>query len=164
MPETIRGAVLALDARRPGDRRRGDRRRLSRRLVTRTRRNTIFRRDGRDARGPAPAAAAGAVYLAVRAARAAHQAAAACGRRSTSCSTGRGGASRRRSTELWGDFHQYGANVALPDDGPVTITVQVGPPAYARHGDMLNSLRQPGDGDAAGARARPGALAFDASP
>jgi hypothetical protein len=46
-------------------------------------------------------------------------------------------------TELWGDFHQYGANVALPPDGPAKVTVTASPPAYARHGDMLGVFVEP---------------------
>ena len=65
--------------------------------------------------------------------------------------------------ELWGDFHQYGANVALPDDGPLTITVRASPPAYARHGDMLTHFVSPVTVTLA-ARVQQGSLRFDAHP
>jgi hypothetical protein len=65
--------------------------------------------------------------------------------------------------ELWGDFHQYGANVALPGDGPVRITVQVSSPAVARHGDMLNVFVAPATATLEG-HVRDGALVFDARP
>ncbi len=65
--------------------------------------------------------------------------------------------------ELWGDFHQYGANVALPDDGPVTITVRASPPAYARHGDMLTHFVSPVTVTLT-ARVQQGGLRFDAHP
>ncbi len=65
--------------------------------------------------------------------------------------------------ELWGDFHQYGANVALPEDGPVTITVRASPPAYARHGDMLTHFVSPVTVTLA-ARVQQGGLRFDAHP
>lgn len=65
--------------------------------------------------------------------------------------------------ELWGDFHQYGANVALPPDGPVTVTVHVSPPAYARHGDMLTVFVTPVTATLAG-HVRDGVLTFDAKP
>ncbi len=66
--------------------------------------------------------------------------------------------------ELWGDFHQYGANVALPKgDGPVTVTVRASSPAYARHGDMLNVFVTPATATLQG-HVRGGALTFDASP
>src|SRR5437870_2510782 len=65
--------------------------------------------------------------------------------------------------ELWGDFHQYGANVTLPDDGPLTITVRASPPAYARHGDMLTHFVSPVTVTLA-ARVQQGSLRFDAHP
>jgi len=65
--------------------------------------------------------------------------------------------------ELWGDFHQYGANVALPGDGPLTITVHASAPAYARHGDMLTHFVTPVSATFA-ARVQEGALRFDAHP
>jgi hypothetical protein len=66
-------------------------------------------------------------------------------------------------SELWGDIDQYGANVSVPGDGPVTITVRVSPPAYARHGDMLNSFVVPATATIP-ARVHGHALAFDAQP
>ncbi len=66
-------------------------------------------------------------------------------------------------TELWGDFHQYGANVPLPADGPVTITVRASPPAYARHGDMLTHFVTPVTATIA-ARVQQRVLRFDAHP
>jgi hypothetical protein len=66
-------------------------------------------------------------------------------------------------TEVWGDFHQYGANVVVPADGPVTVTVRVSPPAYARHGDMLTHFVAPVTATMQG-HVRQGALAFDAKP
>jgi hypothetical protein len=76
-----------------------------------------------------------------------------------------GGGGRREVdlAELWGDFHQYGANVVPPPDGPVTITVRVSPPAYARHGDMLTHFVAPASATVKGV-VRQGALAFDARP
>jgi hypothetical protein len=68
-----------------------------------------------------------------------------------------------RLSELWGDFPQYGGNVGLPGDGPVTITVQVSAPAYARHGDMLNVFVTPATATLKG-QVRGGALVFDARP
>jgi hypothetical protein len=66
-------------------------------------------------------------------------------------------------SELWGDFHQYGANVSLPSDGPVTITVRASAPAYARHGDMLTHFVSPVTATIA-ARVQQGTLRFDAHP
>jgi hypothetical protein len=66
-------------------------------------------------------------------------------------------------TELWGDFHQYGANVTLPGDGPVTVTVRASPPAYARHGDMLTHFVSPVTVTLQG-HVRQGALHFDGKP
>jgi len=66
-------------------------------------------------------------------------------------------------TEVWGDFHQYGANVVLPPDGPMRLAVQVAPPAYARHGDMLTHFVTPASASFM-AHVRGGALAFDALP
>ncbi|MBI3767937.1 MAG: hypothetical protein HY271_05495 [Deltaproteobacteria bacterium] len=66
-------------------------------------------------------------------------------------------------SELWGDFHQYGANVALPGEGAVTITVHASPPAYARHGDMLTHFVTPVTATIA-AYVQQGALRFDAHP
>ncbi|MGH7805716.1 MAG: hypothetical protein ACREQJ_15315, partial [Candidatus Binatia bacterium] len=40
---------------------------------------------------------------------------------------------------LWGEFPLYGANVALPE-GQAAVEVEVAPPAYCRHGDMLASF------------------------
>ena len=76
---------------------------------------------------------------------------------------GQGGRIAAHLAELWGEIHQYGANVTLPDDGPVTITVTVSPPAYARHGDMLNSFVTPATATVQ-AHVRNHALAFDAKP
>ncbi|MCC6766226.1 MAG: hypothetical protein IT293_16320 [Deltaproteobacteria bacterium] len=56
---------------------------------------------------------------------------------------GQGTRIEARLAELWGDLHQYGANIALPADGAVTIMVRVAPPAYARHGDTLNVFVAP---------------------
>ncbi len=47
--------------------------------------------------------------------------------------------------ELWGDFHQYGADVTLPGDGPLGVTIHASAPAYARHGDMLTHFVRPVD-------------------
>jgi hypothetical protein len=66
-------------------------------------------------------------------------------------------------TELWGDFHQYGANVTLPADGPVTVTIRASPPAYARHGDMLTHFVSPVTVTLQG-RVQQGALHFDGKP
>ncbi len=69
-----------------------------------------------------------------------------------------------RLAELWGDYHQYGANVGLPaSEGPVTVTITVSPPAYARHGDMLTHFVAPATATLA-AHVRAGALLFDAKP
>ncbi len=65
--------------------------------------------------------------------------------------------------ELWGDFHQYGANVVLPGDGPLTITVRASPPAYARHGDMLTHFVSPVAATIP-AHVQQGGLRFDARP
>ncbi len=65
--------------------------------------------------------------------------------------------------ELWGDFHQYGANVPLPADGPLSITIQASAPAYARHGDMLTHFVAPVSATIA-ARVQQGTLRFDAHP
>jgi len=66
-------------------------------------------------------------------------------------------------TELWGDFHQYGANVALPGDGPLTVTIRASAPAYARHGDMLTHFVSPVTVTMQG-RVQQGALHFDGHP
>jgi hypothetical protein len=66
-------------------------------------------------------------------------------------------------TEAWGDFHQYGANIMLPPDGPVTITVRASAPAYARHGDMLTHFVTPVSATIRGS-IRDRALHFDARP
>ena len=76
---------------------------------------------------------------------------------------GDGGRTEVALDELWGDFHQYGANVALPGEGPVTITVYASAPAYARHGDMLTHFVKPVTATIA-ARVQEGALRFDARP
>ena len=69
-----------------------------------------------------------------------------------------------RLTELWGDFHQYGGNLQLPTgNGEVTVTVAVGPPAYARHGDMLKHYVEPASATLQG-HVRGGMLQFDAKP
>ena len=69
-----------------------------------------------------------------------------------------------RLAELWGDFHQYGANVGLPaPEGPVSVTITVSPPAYARHGDMLTHFVAPATATLQ-AHVRDGALLFDAKP
>ncbi|MCC6850580.1 MAG: hypothetical protein IT294_18990 [Deltaproteobacteria bacterium] len=76
---------------------------------------------------------------------------------------GQGARTATRLAELWGDVHQYGANVALPADGPVTVTVRIAPPAYARHGDMLAAFVAPATATFHG-QVRDRALAFDAKP
>ena len=43
---------------------------------------------------------------------------------------------------LWGEFPLYGANLALPA-GDVVFEVDVAPPAYCRHGDMLATFTKP---------------------
>ncbi|MBI4575039.1 MAG: hypothetical protein HY722_02115 [Planctomycetes bacterium] len=46
----------------------------------------------------------------------------------------------------WGDFECYGANLELPECSasvPWTLAVEVEPPAYCRHGDMLASFVRP---------------------
>ncbi len=66
--------------------------------------------------------------------------------------------------ELWGEFHQYGGNVAPPvAQGPVTVTIAVSPPAYARHGDMLTHFVKPATATLHG-EMRDGTLHFDARP
>lgn len=47
-----------------------------------------------------------------------------------------------RLAHVWGEFLQYGANLPLPE-GKFPIEVQVSPPAYCRHGDMLASFVAP---------------------
>ncbi len=122
---------------------------------------TIFVRTG-DALAAAPAPPAGAAYLAVvlRDRRTKRPLSAAA------VDVTLEGANGRIETplaELLGDIHQYGADVVLPPDGPVTITVHVAPPAYARHGDMLHSFVAPATATVQ-ARVRAGTLAFDAKP
>jgi hypothetical protein len=160
VPESIRGAVLATTRADQaiaaeeivGDYRVG--------LVSGPAR-TLFGRDG-DALHAEPAAAPGSVYVAaVIRERRTKRPLPAAGVAVTI--EGQGGRSENRLPERWGDFHQYGANVTLPGDGPVTITVQVSPPAYARHGDMLNLFVAPVTATLKG-QVRGGALAFDARP
>jgi hypothetical protein len=76
---------------------------------------------------------------------------------------GTGERMQRRLVELWGDFHQYGADIVLPDDGPVTVTVSISPPAYGRHGDMLARYVEPATVRLEGV-IRGGTLTFDAHP
>jgi len=76
---------------------------------------------------------------------------------------GAAGRAETELAELWGDFHQYGANLVLPGDGPATVTVRASPPAYARHGDMLAIFVEPVEA-AFEAQVRDGVLAFDALP
>jgi hypothetical protein len=160
MPESIRGAVLA-SARADqtiqaeeivGDYRVG---------VFSDAAQTIFQRTG-EALAAAPPAPTGAVYLAVvlREKRTKRPLSAAA---VDVVLEGQGRRVEAPLSELWGEIHQYGGNVALPDDGPVTITVKVGPPAYARHGDMLNSFITPATATVH-AHVRAHALAFDAKP
>jgi hypothetical protein len=160
MPESIRGAVLA-SARADqtiqaeeivGDYRVG---------VFSDAPQTIFARTG-ETLAAVPAAPEGAVYLAVvlREKRTKRPLSAAA---VDVVLEGQGRRVAAALPELWGDIHQYGANVALPDDGPVTITVTIGPPAYARHGDMLNSFIMPATATVHG-HVRAHALAFDAKP
>ena len=160
VPESIRGTVLAATRadqtiaaeELAGDYRVG--------LFT-DRAQTIFIRNG-EALAPAPAAPAGTVYLAavIREKRTKRPIAAAT---VDVTIEGQGRRVEAHLDELWGDIHQYGANVALPDDGPVTITVKVAPPAYARHGDMLNVFVMPATATLQ-AHVRDHALAFDAHP
>jgi len=121
----------------------------------------IFTRDG-GALSAAPAPPAGAIYVAVlvRERRTKRFLPAA-----TVTLVLEGGDGRREVglTELWGDFHQYGANLTPPPDGPVTITVHVSPPAYARHGDMLTHFVAPASATVHGV-VRQHTLAFDARP
>lgn len=160
MPESIRGAVLAST--------RADQTIQAEEIVGDYRvgvfadaPQTIFQRTGETLAATAPAPA-GAVYLAVvlREKRTKRPLSAAA---VDVVLEGQGRRVESALTELWGDIHQYGANVALPDDGPVTITVKVGPPAYARHGDMLNSFIAPATATLH-AHVRAHALAFDAKP
>jgi hypothetical protein len=160
VPETIRGTVLASD--------RADQAILAEEVVGEYRVGLvsgpgvpIFRRDG-EALVAEPVAAAGALYLGVvlRERRT---------KRPLPAATvdvvveGQGGSVAAPLRELWGDFHQYGANLVLPGDGPVTITVHASSPAYARHGDMLNVFVTPATATLKG-HVRGGALAFDARP
>jgi hypothetical protein len=160
VPETIRGAVLATDRTDQaiaaeeivGDYRVG--------LVTGPVRR-IFRRAG-ETLTEEPAAAAGGVYVGVviRERRTKRPLPA------TGVDVlveGQGGRVEAHLAELWGDFHQYGANLVLPADGPATITVRVSSPAYARHGDMLNVFVAPAIATLT-AHVRAGSLAFDARP
>ncbi len=121
----------------------------------------IFLRTG-ETLAPAPAAPPGTVYLAavVREKRTKRPIAAA---EVDVTIEGQGKRIEAHLAEVWGDIHQYGANVALPDDGPVTITVRVSPPAYARHGDMLNVFVTPATATLQ-AHVRAAVLAFDARP
>jgi hypothetical protein len=160
VPESIRGTVLATTRADQtiaaeeivGDYRIG---------VLTDRAQALFTRNG-EALVPAAAAPPGAVYLAavVREKRTKRPLAAA-GVEVTI--EGQGERVEAHLDELWGDIHQYGANVALPDDGPVTVTVRVAPPAYARHGDMLNVFVKPATATLP-AHVRDHALAFDARP
>lgn len=160
MPESIRGAVLAST--------RADQTIQAEEIVGDYRvgvfsdaPQAIFQRTG-ETLAAAPPAPAGAVYLAVvlREKRTKRPLSAAA---VDVVVEGQGRRIESVLPELWGDIHQYGANVALPDDGPVTITVKVGPPAYARHGDMLNSFITPATATVQ-AHVRAHALAFDAKP
>lgn len=121
----------------------------------------MLRREG-GALVPAPAAPPGAVYVAalVRERRTKRFLPAAT---VTLAVEGAGWRNEATLAELWGDFHQYGANVVLPGDGPVTLTVRVSPPAYDRHGDVLTRFVTPVSATLH-AEVRGGALAFDARP
>lgn len=160
MPESIRGAMLAA-ARADqtiaaedvvGDYRVG---------LFSTEAQPIFVRSG-ETLAPAPAPAPGAAYVgvALRERRTKRPLSAAD---VDVVIEGQGQRAEARLAELWGDIHQYGANVVLPPDGPVTITVRVAPPAYARHGDMLNSFVAPATATVR-AHVRDRQLAFDAKP
>jgi hypothetical protein len=161
VPEAIRGAVLAVD--------RADQAIAAEAVVGEYRLGVVsgpaqplFHREG-EALVADPGPAAGAVYLAavVREKRT---------KRPLPAATvdvvveGQGGRVESPLREVWGDFHQYGANVTLPSgDGPVTVTVRASSPAYARHGDMLNVFVSPATATLQG-HVRGGVLAFDASP
>ncbi len=160
MPESIRGVVLAAtraDQTIQAEELAGD----YRIGVFSEQAQPIFVRTG-EALAPAPSPAPGAVYLGVvlRERRTKRPLSAAD---VDVVLEGEGRRVESRLAELWGDIPQYGANIALPDDGPVTITIRVGPPAYARHGDMLNSFVAPATATVQ-ARVRDHALAFDAKP
>ncbi len=160
LPESIRGAVLATtttDQRIQAEAVVGD----YRVGVFSAQAQAIFTRSG-EALAPAPAAPAGAVYLAValRERRTKRPLSAADVHVAVE---GQGRRVETHLAELWGDIHQYGANVELPPDGPVTVTVQASPPAYARHGDMLNAFVAPVTATVTG-HVRDRALAFDAQP
>jgi hypothetical protein len=160
VPESIRGTVLATtraDQTIAAEEIAGD----YRIGVFTDRAQPLFVRNG-EALAPAPAAPADAVYVAavVREKRTKRPVAAAG---VDVAIEGQGRRVEAHLDELWGDIHQYGANVALPDDGPVTVTVTVTPPAYARHGDMLNVFVKPATATLH-AHVREHALAFDARP
>jgi len=160
IPESIRGVVLAVtrtDETVQAEEVAGD----YRIGVFAEAAQPIFVRSGATL-AAAPAAPAGAVYfgVALRERRTKRPLAAAA---VDVVLAGQGRRVEARLDELWGDFHQYGANVVPPEDGPVTITVRVEPPASARHGDMLNAFVMPATVTIA-AHVRGGALAFDAKP
>jgi hypothetical protein len=160
MPESIRGVVLATttaDQRIQSEEVVGD----YRVGVYSDRAQAIFTRSGETLAAEA-ASPAGAVYLAVvlRERRTKRPLSAA---EVDVVLEGQGRRVEAHLAELWGEIHQYGANVELPDDGPVTITVRVSPPAYARHGDMLNTFVAPVTATVQ-AHVRERALAFDAKP
>jgi hypothetical protein len=160
MPESIRGAMLATA--------RADQTIAAEEIVGDyrvglfcDRPQSIFVRNG-EALAAAPAAAAGTAYLgvALRERRTKRPLSAAD---VDVVVEGQGQRVEARLAEIWGDIHQYGANVALPPDGPVAITVRIAPPAYARHGDMLHSFVAPATATVQ-AHVRGGLVAFDAKP
>ena len=159
VPESIRGAVLATTRADQaigaeeivGDYRVG--------LVSGPAR-PIFRRDGGALRPETPGGGTVYVGAVVRERRTKRPLPAAD---VTLAIDGQGGRVETALPALWGDFPQYGANVTLPADGPVTMTVHVSSPAYARHGDMLNVFVAPATVTLKGT-VRDGALVFDARP
>jgi hypothetical protein len=160
VPEAIRGEVLASD--------RADQTIAAEEIVGEYRigvvsgpARQILRRDG-VALVAEPAAPAGAVYVGavVREKRTKRPLPAAG---VVLVVEGQGGRVEAPLAELWGDFPQYGANLVLPGEGSVTVTVRMSPPAYARHGDMLNAFIKPATATLP-AHVRDKALAFDAHP
>ena len=45
--------------------------------------------------------------------------------------------------ELWGEFPHYGNNLSLPQEGEISLTVSIAPPAYSRHADMISHFMAP---------------------
>ncbi len=160
LPDEIRGAVLATT--------RADQAIAAEEIVGDYRvgvasgpARAIFRREA-GSLVPAPAAPAGAVYVAalIRERRTKRFLPAAAVTLAIESASGR---SETPLSELWGDFHQYGANVVLPSDGPVTLSVRAAPPAYDRHSDMLSRFVTPVSATLKG-QVRDGTLTFDARP